>query len=96
MMVAAGLEGIEQSLDAGEPNRENLYYKTEEERQEMGAYWLPRTLEEAASAFEQDPLSRQIFGGKIFDSWVETKRAEWNSYINHVSDWEVNQYLNKY
>ena len=84
MMVTAGLEGIEQSLDAGEPNRENLYYKTEEERQEMGAYWLPRTLEEAVSAFEQDPLSRQIFGEKMFDSWVETKRAEWSSYINHV------------
>jgi glutamine synthetase len=27
------------------------------------------------------------------DTWVEFKRDEWLSYLNHVSDWEYNRYL---
>lgn len=93
MMVAAGLEGIEQKLDPGEPNRDNLYTKTDEERSELGATWLPRTLEEAVDAFEADPLSREVFGDLMFDYWIDFKRTEWLTYLNHVSDWEIKRYL---
>lgn len=93
MMIAAGLEGIRDKLDPGEPHRENLYYKTDEERLAAGVTWLPRTLDEAVTAFAEDPLSREVFGDVMFDSWVEFKRAEWLSYLNHVSDWERDRYL---
>lgn len=93
MMVAAGLEGIEQKLEPGEPNRENLYVKSDAQRSEAGASWLPRTLEEAIDAFEKDPLSREVFGDLMFDYWVDFKRSEWLDYLNHVSDWEINRYL---
>lgn len=55
--------------------------------------WLPRTLDEAVTAFENDPLSRQVFGDLMFEAWIENKRAEWLNYLNHVSDWERNRYL---
>jgi glutamine synthetase len=45
------------------------------------------------TAFAEDPLSREVFGDVMFDSWVEFKRAEWLSYLNHVSDWERDRYL---
>jgi glutamine synthetase len=54
---------------------------------------LPRTLEEAIDAFEADPLSKTVFGGTMFSSWVDFKRQEWLSYTNHVSDWEMDRYL---
>ena len=93
MMIAAGLEGIRDELDPGEPHRENLYYKSDAERIAAGVAWLPRTLDEAVTAFAEDPLSREVFGGVMFDAWVEFKRAEWLSYLNHVSDWERDRYL---
>ena len=93
MMVAAGLEGIREKIDPGQPHLENLYFKSDEERLAQGVSWLPRTLQEAVDAFEQDPLSRAVFGDVMFEAWVEFKRAEWLSYLNHVSDWERDRYL---
>lgn len=93
MMVAAGLEGIREKLDPGQPHVENLYYKSDEERAEQGVVWLPRTLEEAVNTFEQDPLSREVFGDLMFKTWIEFKREEWLRYLNHVSDWERDRYL---
>ena len=87
-MIAAGLEGIRDELDLGEPHRENLYYRSDEERLAAAVTWLPRTLDEAVTALAEDPLSRVVFGDVMFDAWVEFKRAEWLSYLNHVSDWE--------
>ena len=93
MMIAAGLEGIKEKTDPGEPHLENLYYKTDAERAAQGVTWLPRTLNEAVDAFEKDPLGRAVFGDLMFDTWIEFKRAEWLSYLNHVSDWERDRYL---
>ncbi|MEM7195849.1 MAG: type III glutamate--ammonia ligase [Pseudomonadota bacterium] len=93
MMIAAGLEGIREKTDPGEPHRENLYTKSEAQRKRLGVKWLPRTLDEAVDAFEQDPLSRKVFGDAMYESWIEFKREEWLSYINHVSDWERDRYL---
>ena len=93
MMIAAGLEGIRDKVDPGEPHRENLYYKSDEQRAEAGVKWLPRTLDEAVEAFAEDPLGRAVFGDVMFDAWIEFKRAEWLSYLNHVSDWERDRYL---
>ena len=93
MMLAAGLEGIRDKIDPGEPHRDNLYFKSDEERMAEGVPWLPRTLDEAVEAFAADPLSREVFGDVMFDAWVEFKRAEWLSYLNHVSDWERDRYL---
>ena len=80
-------------MDPGEPHRENLYYKSDSQREEMGVVWLPRTLEQAVDAFEADPLSRTVFGDTMFEYWVDYKRSEWLSYLNHVSDWERDRYL---
>jgi len=93
MMIAAGLEGVKEKTDPGEPHLENLYYKTDVERAAQGVTWLPRTLSEAVDAFENDPLGRAVFGDLMFDTWIEFKRAEWLSYLNHVSDWERARYL---
>jgi len=96
MTLAAGLEGIEQRIDPGEPHTENLYFKSDEEREAAGVKWLPRSLSEAVDAFEADPLSRSVFGDEMFDAWVEFKREEWLLYLNHVSDWEKERYLKQF
>jgi len=93
MVMAAGLEGIEQNLDPGEPHHDNMYLKTPEELAKLGVTMLPRSLEEALDAFEADPLSKQVMGEKMFAAWLDFKREEWRSYSSHVTDWEKTRYL---
>ncbi len=96
LVLAAGLEGIRQQLDPGEPHTENMYLKSESELAAAGVRMLPRTLSEAVEAFAEDALGRQVFGEEMFDAWVTYKRDEWLSYLNHVSDWEQARYLTFY
>ena len=93
LALAAGLEGIKERLDPGEPHRENMYRKTPEELERLGVRVLPRTLEEAIDAFEADPLTEMVFGPEMHAAWSGFKREEWSSYHNHVSDWERDRYL---
>jgi len=93
MILAAGLEGIREQLDPGDPNLVNAYTLTPEQRAERGLHLLPRTLGEAVDAFAADPLSKKVFGDAMFEAFVTYKRDEWESYHCAVSDWEQARYL---
>ena len=93
MVLAAGLEGIQQKIDPGVPHTENMYLKSDAELAELGVSYLPRTLEEAVNAFEEDDLGRQVMGDLMAKTYADFKRAEWDEYLTHVSDWEVSRYL---
>jgi len=93
LTLAAGLEGIEQRLDPGlSRGHENLYAKLSEESSKL----LPRDLGEAVDAFEADPLAKAVFGERMYAAWVDYKRAEWQDYCKHVSEWEVRRYLRQF
>lgn len=96
MMLGAGLNGIEEDLDPGDPININMYELTDEQLEKMGVEQLPRTLLEAIEALDADPLSEQIMGSDLKKAYVDLKSAEWWEYHNHVSDWEIAHYLTKY
>jgi glutamine synthetase len=96
MTILAGLKGVRDQLDPGEPHLDNMYLKTPEELTQLGVKQLPGTLSEALDAFEADPLSKEVMGEAMFKSWLEFKRDEWHSYTNHVSKWELERYLKFY
>ena len=93
LTLAAGLEGVREKIEPGEPHNDNMYLKSRPELAEMGVKCLPKTLLEAVDAFAEDELAKKVFGGLMHKTYVDFKREEWESYINHVSDWEVKQYL---
>ncbi len=93
LVLAAGLEGIAQGADPGDPHTENMYLKSEAELKTLGIQRLPRTLGEAIDAFAADPLTEKVFGASMHTAWIDYKRDEWISYLNHVSDWEHDRYL---
>jgi glutamine synthetase len=93
LMLAAGLEGVREKLDPGEPNTDNMYLVPPEEVRRRGISVLPQTLHDAIEAFAADPLSKEVFGPAMFDAYVGFKRQEWNEYHAHVSDWEMARYL---
>jgi glutamine synthetase len=93
MVLAAGLEGIAEDLEPGEPNRRNMYEVGAEELGALGIRELPRSLGEALDAFRDDPLSDAVMGRQMAASWHDTKRHEWLEYMAHVSQWETDRYL---
>jgi glutamine synthetase len=93
MLLAAGLEGIENELDPGDPIALNMYEQSDDQLAALGVRTLPRTLLEAVEAFDADPLSEQVMGADLKRAFVELKSKEWWSYHNTVSDWEYDRYL---
>jgi len=96
MVLAAGLEGIREKIDPGAPHTQNMYLKTSAELEQLGVSYLPRSLSEAIEAFAIDPLGKEVMGELMFNTFVDFKREEWELYLNHVSDWEVERYLKFY
>jgi glutamine synthetase len=93
IILAAGLEGIREGLDPGEPHTENMYKYSLEELVEMGIQFLPRTLGEAIAAFASDPLSETVYGSLMYHTYIQFKSQEWEEYHTHISDWEMQRYL---
>lgn len=93
MLLGAGLEGIEQGLDPGDPIALNMYDQSDVQLAAMGVSVLPRTLLEAVEAFDDDPLGEEIMGPDLKASFVELKSREWWDYHNTVSAWEYDRYL---
>ncbi|MBD2462537.1 type III glutamate--ammonia ligase [Oscillatoria sp. FACHB-1407] len=93
MILAAGLEGIREELDPGEPHTENMYNYSLIELSQKGINFLPRTLGDAINAFAADPLSEAVMGPLMYETYVRFKSQEWQEYHNHISDWEIQRYL---
>ena len=96
MMLGAGLNGIEEGLDPGDPFDINMYELSDRELKKLKVQELPRTLLEAVEAFDQDPLAEQVMGPELKKTYVDLKNQEWWDYHNHVSDWEIDTYLTKF
>jgi glutamine synthetase len=99
-VLAAGLDGIEKKTDAGEPNGENLYSIPYEELAGRGLRTLPTNLMEATQELEQDDVLREALGHcrseDYVDYFIKVKRDEWNRYHEHVTPWEINEYLTRF
>jgi glutamine synthetase len=91
--LAAGLEGIQEDLDPGEPINENVYERSPGQLAKRGIARLPSSLQEALDAFEADSLSGRVFGEGPKQEYLEAKRREWMRFNRHVSEWEIEHYL---
>ncbi|HEX6068466.1 MAG TPA: glutamine synthetase family protein [Longimicrobiaceae bacterium] len=93
VQISAGLDGLRQELDPGEPINKNLWTLTPREKQRLRIAELPRHLGEALDELERDRVTRMALGEYIFSRFTEAKREEWLQYLAHVHPWEVERYL---
>ena len=97
VILAAGMDGIERSLDAGEPNVGNMYELTPAQVESAGIQILPANLLDATRELERDAVLREALGRAVdedyLDYYVRVKRREWASYHEQVTPWEVERYL---
>ena len=96
VMLAAGLDGVENKMPAGSRNDLNLYEVAEEELKAEGIGFLPANLSEALDELEQDEVIKTAMGSEYADYYIQVKRAEWKRYHDSVSQWEVENYLGLY
>jgi glutamine synthetase len=92
-MLAAGLDGIENKIDPGHANSENLYEMAEDELRRRDITFLPTTLREALDCFENDEVVREALGKDYATYYASVKREEWRQYHQTISPWEREQYL---
>ncbi|MBA3922174.1 MAG: type III glutamate--ammonia ligase [Nostocaceae cyanobacterium] len=92
VMIAAGLDGIEKEIDPGEPQNINLYALSDIELQQKGIRTLPQSLKEAVDVLESDEVIKAALG-VLADEFINLKRMEWVEYMRHISDWEIQRYL---
>jgi glutamine synthetase len=93
-MLASALDGIEHGFAAPAPlNNVNIYHLTPEERAEMKIGELPGSLAEAMRELEGDALLQEALGEQTYEAFKRAKWAEIEEYRTHVTDWELERYL---
>jgi glutamine synthetase len=75
-ILAAGLDGIKRKLDPGPPMKGNVYKLSEEKRKKLGIATLPKSLDDALDALENDDVIRKSLGRVMSENYVRMKREE--------------------
>src|SRR5207253_5120933 len=70
VILAAGLDGIEQGLEPGDPNTENLYQVTPGDLERLGIDVLPGNLLDATRALERADVLREALGHVVYGDYV--------------------------
>jgi glutamine synthetase len=97
-LLYAGLDGIRNKIDPGEPQSRNTYdiiaeqasngSKPSEELERV-----PDSLGAALEALDKDDLIKSAMPGRLYDVFKHYKRDEWERYLAAVTDWERDEYL---
>ena len=86
--LAAGLAGIEEKLDCGEPYRGNAYI-------DLSLPQVPMSLAQAAELFKRSKMVRQTFGDEVVDHYIRLAQLEQKAFDASVTDWERRRYFDR-
>lgn len=102
VLFEAGLEGIKEKIDPGDPVEENVYHLSESRRKELGIKTLPSTLKEALDEWNSDEVCIKALGKDTAEKYLKLKMEEWREYessgriaanTSEITEWEVQKYL---
>jgi glutamine synthetase len=88
-LLAAGLLGVEDGLELERPAKPPA---EEDESKEP----LPTTVEESLQALEQDERIVELLGDEFVRAYTVMRRYELQRFADHVTDWELQEYLELY
>jgi glutamine synthetase len=86
-LIASGLHGIEEGLEAPPPLEGNAY--------ESDAERFPSTLRDAIAALEGGTMARAAFGDQVVDHYLNYARTEQGLFDRFVTDWERKRYFER-
>jgi glutamine synthetase len=92
-LLLAGLDGIENRIDPGEPLDKNIYELSASELKKVPS--MPGSLSEACDELEDDHeflLKGDVFTQDVIDTWIEMKRKEQDQIRLRPHPWEFHMY----
>lgn len=84
--ILAGLDGIKNQSDPGEPRDNEPYAQVDVPR-------LPRSLMEGVKALDASALFREEMGEAFVNYYLTMKRFEIARFLSYVTDWEHTEYF---
>ena len=95
-LIAAGLDGIERSLDLPDPVEVDPATIPEDERAQRGIRRLPATQAEALDALAGDSMLMDALGSVLAESYLAVRRSEWTAYLAGDEAFEQQGHFLKY
>ena len=101
-LLEAGLEGIKNKIEPGEPTDENVYHLTNLRRRQMKIKTMPTSLKEALDEWSTDDICKKALGKETAEKYLDLKTKEWKEYesqasahreATEVTQWELQKYL---
>ncbi len=93
VILAAGLAGISNNYELPPETGSEILSMSRTERRESGVRHLPQNLSDAIQAMEESELVREALGDHVFEWFLRNKRREWARYEQHVSRYELEEFL---
>ena len=90
--LVAGLDGIRQRTDPGEPVQDNMMLDIRVPREQR----IPITLTEAIDAFKADDLMRDLLAPRMYATFVGLREDDFQRSCAQVSAWEREFYLERW
>jgi len=95
VIAAAGLDGIKNKIEPGEPVDENLADKDEDEMKKKGVKFLPTNIMESIAALESDnKFLKGILSSEILESYLEDRIEEHKEQAARPTSYEFEKYFN--
>src|SRR2546421_791948 len=95
-LIAAGLDGIKNRIDPGEPQEIDPGNYSDEERERRGIRRLPTSLDEALDELERDTVLVEALGPLLATSYIAVKRSEAAFFKDRSAEEEALQHFYKY
>ena len=95
-IIAAGLDGIENKIECGEPIDVDPAKLDEEKRIRLGINRYPTNLEEALNELEKDKILEKALGDTLHKEYIAVRRSEWKGFYGKDPEWEIERHIHVY
>jgi len=93
VILAAGLAGVANNYELPPETGSDVLKMSPTQRRDAGVRHIPHNLSEAIATMEGSDLVREALGDHVFEWFLKNKKREWARYEQHVSRFELEQYL---
>ena len=84
-LLACGLQGVKDKVDPGKRIDIDMYADGHKIK---GAKKLPLNLLDALRLTDKSKFVREAMGDELIDAYVKLKMEDWQSYMQHLTQWE--------
>ena len=92
-LLLAGLDGVKNKIDPGDPVEENVYKLSTEKKREYKIGSLPVSLKGALDSLASDSkFLEEVFSSDFLEKYSELKYKEYTAFAQTPTAWEVSMY----